>query len=91
MSSTNDDQGRATLEAELEELDQKVKHLTTMCRAAKGVVRTLGGFMQDGGEIPGELALAIGGCLMDHVDCAGESADPELQRLLEECDKVIGS
>ncbi len=65
------------------------QHLTTMCRAAKGVVRTVATFMQDGGEIPPELALAIGGCLVDHVDCAGEQADADLQLLMAECDKLI--
>jgi len=79
---------KAVLESQLEELDQKVEHLTTLCRASKGVVKALGYFLQDGGELPPELLLVIGGYLLDHLDAA-EEPDAELKLLWQECNKRL--
>jgi hypothetical protein len=80
--------GRETKEL-LDELEAKVKDLTDRNRAAVNVVRTLGTFMRDGGEIPAELAMAIGGCLLEYVDCEGNCSDPSIKLLHDQIDKAM--
>lgn len=58
--------------------------------AALSVVRMLGTHLQDGGELPKNLALSIGGCLEDYVDGDGNNPDPDVQRLFREVMKVCG-
>lgn len=73
----------------LDELETKVKDLNVRNRAAVNVVRTIGTFMRDGGEIPAELAMALGGCLLDYVDCDGSCSDPDIKLLHDQIDQMM--
>jgi seryl-tRNA(Sec) selenium transferase len=73
----------------LGELEAKVADLAMRNRASTNVVRTIGTFVRDGGKIPAELAMAIGGCLIEYVDCEGRCSDPDIQLLYEQIDKSM--
>jgi len=85
-SSSGDHETKALLD----ELEKKVKDLSSRNRASMNVVRTLGTYLRDGGSIPRDLALAIGGCLMDYVGEDGACTDPDIQLLHDEVVRVLG-
>jgi len=87
MDNVNKQQETAKL---LDELEAKVKDLKVRNRASVNVVRTLGTFMRDGGEIPAELAMAIGGCLLEYIDSEGNCIDADIKLLNDQIDKQMG-
>lgn len=86
MENRNNKQDATDL---IEELDAKVQDLKARSQAATNVVRTIATFMQDGGEIPRDLAMSIGGCLIEYMDSNGNCSDPNIQLLSKEIDKMM--
>lgn len=73
----------------IRELEEKVSVLTRKLNTSLCVVRVLGTYLHDGGEVSGDLALAIGGCLMDMADENNQCGDKDLQLLLDACDRHV--
>ena len=86
MTTERHDEDTALL---VKELEKSVEALSKAMRSSRNVVRTLGTYLRDGGEIPRDLALAVGGCIMDFTNEDGQCDDKDLQLLLDGCDRCI--
>jgi len=72
-----------------DEMERGVEKISTTMVSSQNVVRTIGTYLRDGGAIPHDLALAIGGCLIDSVGKSDKCEDDDLQLLLEGCERCL--
>jgi hypothetical protein len=59
--------------------------ITTAASAVKNVFSTLASYLESDDEFPNDLALTIGGCLIEHIDACGDDANPDIKRLYDAC------
>lgn len=79
-----------------QEINDRIRKLTEELHShsaretiGMNVVRMLGSYLQEGEEMPKDLALSIGGCLEEFVDVEGKCSDEDIQVLYDEIVKLM--
>lgn len=66
-------------------METNEKKASTAVLAARNVVSVLASYLESQEQFPNDLALTIGGCLIEHIDACGDNPDPNIKRLYDAC------